>query len=179
MVALGGKVVSYERGSPVHLQWCRRGERSFPPTRPSDRSSSELEHIRQSESGLDWLMCSKYPAAGADFWDVRTENGSRRGFGTHKPCLEPFSVRTSSKICSVFTPRALISSLTTYWSESIISSSWLGWPASRHGSLSSLFQVVLHLPSWGFNALQRNLIRKAFQFKRLLAMKFTTQHHLY
>ena len=39
--------------------------------------------------------------------------------------------------------------LTTSWSESTLQSGWLGGPASRHGSLSSLFQVALHLPSQG------------------------------
>jgi len=41
---------------------------------------------------------------------------------------------------------------TTYWSESTLSSRWFGGPASRHGSLNSLFQVALHLPSWQLEA---------------------------
>ena len=36
--------------------------------------------------------------------------------------------------------------LTTYWPESTLSSWWSGGPASHHGSLSSHFQVALHLP---------------------------------
>ena len=36
--------------------------------------------------------------------------------------------------------------LTTYWSETPIIVMVSG-PASRHGSLNSLFQVALHLPS--------------------------------
>jgi hypothetical protein len=36
--------------------------------------------------------------------------------------------------------------LTTYWSEPTSSFSRYGEPASRHGSLNSLFQVVLYLP---------------------------------
>ena len=38
--------------------------------------------------------------------------------------------------------------LTPYRSKSTLSSIWLGGPASRHGSLNSLFQVALHLPFW-------------------------------
>jgi len=38
--------------------------------------------------------------------------------------------------------------LTSYWSGSTSSSRFFGRPASRRGSLSSLFQVALHLPSW-------------------------------
>jgi len=37
--------------------------------------------------------------------------------------------------------------LTTYWSESNLSLRWFGGPASRLGSLNSLFQIALHLPS--------------------------------
>ena len=37
--------------------------------------------------------------------------------------------------------------LTSFWSESTLSSWWSGGPASRHGSLNSLFQVALYLPS--------------------------------
>ena len=43
--------------------------------------------------------------------------------------------------------RRMSSLLTTYWSESILSSSWFGGPTSRHKSLNSLFQVALYLPS--------------------------------
>ena len=46
-------------------------------------------------------------------------------------------------------PRERESSLsTTYWSESTLSSWWLGGQASCHGSLNPLFQVALHLPSY-------------------------------
>ena len=34
--------------------------------------------------------------------------------------------------------------LTTFWSESTLSSWWLGGPALRHGSLNSLFKVAWH-----------------------------------
>ena len=37
--------------------------------------------------------------------------------------------------------------LTTYWSESTLSSWWLGGPASCHESLNFVFQVALYLPS--------------------------------
>ena len=37
--------------------------------------------------------------------------------------------------------------LTTFWSETTLSSKRFGGPASRHGSLNSLFQAAVHLPS--------------------------------
>ena len=36
--------------------------------------------------------------------------------------------------------------LTTYWTESTLSSRWFGRSASRHGPLDSFFQVALYLP---------------------------------
>ena len=41
--------------------------------------------------------------------------------------------------------------LTTYWSESTLSSWWLVGPASRNRSLNFFFQEALHLPSCAVN----------------------------
>ena len=106
--------------------------KATPPADSTKRHSWEVNYEEITTAGVSLPPPAVLSSSGVcpvlALWEVNYEEISTAGMSPLSPAERESSL------------------LTTCWSESTLSSRWFGGPASRHGSLTSVFRVALHLP---------------------------------